>query len=212
MAIQRQTAKKVKVLEITKGQWLKGEGPMDPSFVKTPSGEMVSRARIMASIVGKFVADDGMFASVTLDDSTDTIRAKTFKTVKPLDKVEVGDRVDLIGKVREWNDELYVIPEAVVKVADPNMELLRRAEIVARLGSPKPAGGKEDAKAGEKKDDKEGLRKKVLEFIESGKDGVGFTDVMQNVKAPEEELESVINELLSEGICYEPTPGKIRKI
>lgn len=209
MPVKRQTAIKVRVLEITKGQWLKGEGAMDPSFVKTPTGEMVSRARVMGTIVGKFTADDGMFASATVDDSTDTIRAKTFKTVKPLDKVEVGDMVDLIGKVREWNDELYIIPETVTKVTDPNMELLRRAEILARMKSPKKASGEKKA-AG--KDDKEDLRKKVLEFIESGKEGVAFTDIIQNVKAPEEEMESVINELLSEGICYEPTPGKIKKI
>ena len=165
--------------------------------------------------VGKFVAEDGMFASVTLDDSTDTIRAKTFKTAKPIDQAEVGDRVDLIGKVREWNDELYIIPESIVKITDPNLELLRRAEILARFKSPQPAGGNGEAKAdaaAPAKGEKEELRKKVLEFIESGKDGVAFTDIMQNVKAAEEELEAVINELLSEGICYEPTPGKIRKI
>lgn len=215
MPIQRQTAKKVKILELTRGQWLKGEGPMDPSFVKTPTGEMVSRARVMATIVGRFVAEDGMFASITLDDSTDTIRAKTFKTVKPLDKAAVGDRVDLIGKVREWNDEIYILPETLVKINNPNLELLRRAEILARFKSPGSNGEKKPAAtaaAEAPREEKEDLRKKVLDFISSGKDGVAFTDIMEKIKAPEEELESVINELLSEGICYEPTPGKIRKI
>ncbi len=97
---KRQTAKKVKVASLTRGEWVKKEG-MEPSFVVTPGGEQVSRARVMGTVVAKFVAEDENFASMTLDDFSDTIRAKAFKEVKPLDRAEVGDIVDLIGKVRE---------------------------------------------------------------------------------------------------------------
>ena len=109
MPIKRMTAKKVRIYNIINGQWVKKEG-MEPSYVQTTYGDQLSRVRVMGTIVSKFVAEDGNFASITVDDATDTIRAKTFKTVKPLDNAELGDIVDVIGKVREYNEEIYMIP------------------------------------------------------------------------------------------------------
>lgn len=43
-------------------------------------------------------------------------------------------------------------------------------------------------------------------------DGVTYGSVIENISAPEKDVESIINDLLAEGICYEPTPGKIKKI
>jgi RPA family protein len=213
MVIERMTAKKVRISELTNGKWVKKEG-MEPSFVETSHGDRISRARIMATIVAKFVAEDENFASVTLDDSTDTIRAKTFKTAKPIDSFEVGDMVDLIGKVREYNDEIYIIPEVVTKVTDPNMELLRVLEIKKRLKELEETGAKEPAKNKEDKktEDKEALRKEILNVIEKAKDGTSYKEIFEQIKKPEELVEGVINELLAEGICYEPLPGKVKKI
>lgn len=197
--IERQTAKKVAISSLTRGQWVKNEG-MDPSFVVTASGEKVARARVMGTVVGKFVAEDQTFASLTLDDSTDTIRAKIFKGVKPLDTVAVGELVDVIGKVREYNGEVYLIPEVVCKIENPNLELLRRGELLAKGGEPPLEG------AGDQ------LRKKILSLIEGDKEGVTYDMILKKADVPEEEVEKVINDLLGEGVCYEPSPGKIRKI
>jgi RPA family protein len=195
---------------LTNGRWVKNEG-LEPSFVVTPSGEQVSRARIMGTVVSKFVSEDENFASITIDDTTDTIRAKTFKTVKPLDVVQTGDVVDLIGKVREYNAEIYVMPEIVRKITDPNMELLRRLELAAKakklLQGQGPAPQFVSAK-----EDKSILKKKVLEVIDSEKSGISYSKILEMVQAPETQIESVVNELLDEGVCYEPTPGKIKKI
>ncbi|MEM7815885.1 MAG: OB-fold nucleic acid binding domain-containing protein [Candidatus Aenigmatarchaeota archaeon] len=205
---ERMTARKVRIAEITNGRWVKNEG-LEPSFVVTPSGEQVSRARIMGTVVSKFVSEDENFASITVDDSTDTIRVKTFKTVKPLDVVQTGDIVDVIGKVREYNAEVYIMPEIVRKIEDPNLELLRRLELIAKarklMQSPIP-------QFISAKEDRANLKKKVLEVIESDKSGVSYSKILEMVNAPETQVESVVNELLDEGICYEPTPGKIRKI
>lgn len=204
MPIERQTAHKVRISDIMSGNFVKKEG-MEPSYVETPNGQ-VSRARIMGTVMNVFRSDDGNFGSITVDDSTDTIRAKAFKDLKVLVGVEIGQLVDLIGKVREYNGEIYIIPELVKRINDPNLELLRRAELLKTLGTPNaapaPASHNEQAE----------LRKKVLDAIETKKNGASFADISATVKADEEAIEDVINELLSEGICYEPTPGKIKKI
>jgi len=196
---------------------------MEPSYVVTGYGDQLSRVRVMGTIVSKFVAEDGNFASITVDDATDTIRAKVFKTVKPIDTAEIGDIVDVTGKVREYNDEIYMIPEIVLKITDPNLELLRKLEVKAELkrfgsGESKPeatqaqTSDQEKETEAEKVSDKEDLRKQVLDKIEASTEGIGYSEIMSSMSEPEEQVESVINVLLAEGICYEPTPGKIRKI
>ena len=204
------TAKKVMVCDLMNGQWNRREG-FEPSFVVSPSGERISRARILGTVVAKFLADDGNFASITLDDSTDTIRAKTFKTVKPLDVVEVGDIVDAIGKVKEYNAEIYIVPEVARKVDDPNTELLRRLEIAARLrvrGAEPTAG---DQPEGQKGDVSE-VRKELLKIMDSQREGISYSELVEKSGRPEQIVEAAVNELLAEGVCYEPSPGKIRKI
>ncbi|MFH1445417.1 MAG: hypothetical protein ABIF08_02965 [Nanoarchaeota archaeon] len=210
MPIQRMTALKVNISDIVNGEWVKKEG-FEPSFVTTSSGEEVSRARILGTVVGKFLAEDGNFASLTIDDSSDTIRVKTFKTVKPLDTTEIGEIVDVIGKIREYNTEIYMIPEIVKKITDPNMELLRKLELLKKSKIPNSQKTGQSVIA-EQTSDKNLLRKNVISYISSNDDGVEYGSVVENVSAPEKDIEFIINDLLAEGICYEPTPGKIKKI
>ncbi|MBL7206558.1 MAG: hypothetical protein ISS36_03095 [Candidatus Aenigmarchaeota archaeon] len=233
MPIERMTAMKVNISDIINGRWVQKEG-MEPSFVTTQYGMNVSRTRILGTIVAKFLAEDGNFASMTIDDSSETIRAKTFKTTKPLDSFNVGDLVDLVGKVREYNGEIYVIPEVVRKIT-PNEELLRRLEILSIKKNRKPevipAGEivntneaeeqpkvetnipKTEQKPVEKKGiDKDTLRKEIIKIVEAEKEGIQYTEISKKVNASEEMVESIVNDILSEGICYEPSPGKIRKI
>ncbi len=239
--IERQTAKKVRIWDIMNGEFVRKEG-FEPSFVKTPLGEEVSRARILGTIVSKFTAEDGNYASLTVDDGTDTIRLKVFKTVKPLDSFEIGDVVDVVGKIREYEGEIYIIPEFVRKVQDPNFELLRRLEIVYKVMGMKkvkefveknegrspeelrkelrekgfrtewigPFLGKKEEDERDK--EKKILKNEILKIIGSSPDGIVYSELMKKIDAKETEIESVIDELLNEGICYEPSPGRIKKI
>lgn len=208
MPIERMTAKKVRIADLTGGQWVKKEG-MEPSVVVTPGGEQVSRARILGTVVSVFIAEDEMFASITLDDQTDTIRLKTFKTAEPLSAMRIGDLVDVVGKVREYNGELYLIPEVITKVRDPHWELLRKLEILAQRngGNTKSAVSK-----GGNELEKDAIRKQSLAVLDRHPEGVSFHELVQSTGASPPVAEAVIDELLAEGICYEPTPGKIKKI
>ena len=207
MPIERQTARKVRISDIASGSFVKQEG-MEPNYAETAAGP-VARARILATIMNVFRSEDGNFGSVTLDDGTDTVRAKAFKDLSVLQGVSTGDLVEVIGKVREYNGEIYIMPEIIRKV-DHEMELLRRAELLSASGATR-RGAPVSAASGDLQEQAE-LRKGVLAAIESRKDGATFAEIAGAVKADEEALEDAINELLSEGICYEPTPGRIKKI
>jgi uncharacterized protein len=127
MEIKRITAKKASIGEVTNGNFVKKSG-FESSYVLTNLGRRLSRIRIFGLVVDKFTSPDDRYASVTLDDSTDTVRCKTFVNTKMFDGFGGGDIVDVFGKLREYNGEVYMVPEILKKVP-PNFETLRLLEL-----------------------------------------------------------------------------------
>lgn len=66
----------------------------------------------------------------------------------------------------------------------------------------------------ETQEDIENLEKDVLDAVENLDDGEGadYADIVDELDEPEDKLEDTINGLLSDGTCYEPKPGKIKKL
>ncbi|MBU0953310.1 MAG: hypothetical protein KKA90_02735 [Nanoarchaeota archaeon] len=202
--IDRLPARKVRLADIVSGQWVQRQG-MEPSVVVTPSGMELGRVRVLGTVVETFTKEDQSFGSLTLDDGTETLRAKVFKDLSPISEFAVGDVIDLVARVREFNGELYLNAEVGAKVTDPNIEILRAAELETRPPEvtlqPRP-----------KEQVKDAVREAVLQLLEKNKDGLRFEDVFSSIHEPEAAVEQVVNDLLAEGVCYEPTPGRIRKI
>jgi RPA family protein len=211
MTIERMVAYKVKIADLSGGEWVKKEG-MEPSYVVIKRGDKVGRARLLATVVSKFVSEDRKFASMTLDDGSGTIRVKSFNEIKPVEKSEEGSVVDAIGKVREWNGEIYVVPETVTKVSDPNLETLRMLELekLARRAGAAPKETLLDKLPS--KDKSPDLRTRMINLLKDSRDGLTYAELIEKSGSTENEAEPVINDLLSEGVCYEPTPGRVRKI
>jgi len=126
----RLTAMRVPISDIMSGQFLKQPGEWGSSFVLTGLGLCVSRTSVIARVLQKFEGEAGNYGSLTLDDTTGTLRARFFDDTLVLMKdVSVGDLVDVIGKVREYNSERHIVAESVVVLDDDNWSLLRKAEI-----------------------------------------------------------------------------------
>ncbi len=262
MAVERQTARKVRIRDVVNGRWVKREG-MEPSYAITFYGEKVSRLEVVGTVVSTFVSEDGKFRTITIDDSTETIRLKAFKPPEAdisdesearrvekanrafdiLGGIKVGDIIDVIGMLREYNDEIYIIPEMAkrITVAD---ELLFRLEVLEKVIGVKRTGEiisklrekySDDAnieefirkncekikpywlrlalnKSEEPVDDRAELRKQIMKIIEISDNGIPYKELLEKVKGQDADIEAVINDLLSEGVCYEPMPGVIKKI
>ena len=209
---ERMTAKMVSLSEIASGEWVHQDG-MEPSYVVLKNKEKVSRVRVMATVVSKFSSDDGNFGSLTIDDGTDTLRAKSFKDLSLIEKVEPGALVEVIGKIREYNSEIYIMPEIMKAVNDPNKFILRKLELIKRKQS-LPKENETESRSGPENpmEQKAGFRKNIISIIEAEKDGIEYALLIEKSGKSEEEVEPIVNDILSEGICYEPTPGKIKKI
>ena len=244
MPVQRLTAKKVRISDIVNGKYFPGsKEDMKPSYIITPFGQKVSRVNLIATITDKFLSEDENYSAVTLDDGTDAIRVKVFKEdVDLLKNVEPGELILVIGKIKEYNGEVYINGELVKKVQDANYENLRKAEVLNDLlGSKKMV---DEVKGMIGKMDEEELKKnaknkfgiddetfqaimenlkavkeidykpKMLELIESldEGDGVEIGKILELSDLPENLIEKTIDELLSSGTLFEPSPGFLKKV
>ncbi len=127
MEKKRLTARKAGIAEVVKGRFVKKTG-FESSYVLTSLGRRLSRIRVLGLIVDKFVSQDGNYGSVTLDDGSDTLRCKVFVNIKMLEGFKAGDLVDVTGKVREYNGEVYIAPE-IIRAVPSNFETLRVLEL-----------------------------------------------------------------------------------
>jgi len=243
MEKRRITTAKTHVKAITSGRYVKQEG-FNPNYVLTNIGRRLSRVRVAATVVDKFLSETGKFATITIDDGTDTIRVKVFNAVSMFDSLEVGDIVDLIARVKEYNGEIYLAPEIITK-CDPNFELLRELELrlqdknfrkirelvfqhrnqvadmaeLSRLMKERFGIEQDEVESilqtqEPEKQEAVDVKEKILEFVEKLDSGQGcdYSDLTEASNLPEEVIDSVVNDLLSEGSCYEPRPGKIKKL
>lgn len=124
---KRLTAKKAGLAELATGKYVKKVG-FESSYILTNLGRRLSRVRVMGLVVDKFESEDGKYATLTVDDSTETLRCKAFINIRMFDVAKKGELVDIIGKIREYNGETYVAPETVRKVP-ADWETLRALEI-----------------------------------------------------------------------------------
>lgn len=200
--IKRPTARKVSLREIINGRYIEREG-FESNYIE--SGERkISRARVLATVVARFISEDEKYGFLVLDDSTETIRVKVFKNMKILEKTEVGDLVDVIGKIRKYQDEVYINPEIITKIQNPNFMTLRMLELSQfhekKTQSRAPA------------EEKNKLRAEILKIIEEEDEGSGaeYQQILEKADEDENQVDETINELLSEGLCYEPRPGRIK--
>ncbi|MBY9007171.1 MAG: hypothetical protein KGD63_10475 [Candidatus Lokiarchaeota archaeon] len=128
---------------------LNGKYSNSNKFLYTIFGQ-IKRIRIVVSIIEKKeilnkpnMGDDDIFEEDNssnvriefhLDDGTGLIRA-TLWSVNPDDYKEYnkGDRVEIIGMIKNWNGFISISPEIIKKVEEPNFSLLCDLEIIKRI-------------------------------------------------------------------------------
>jgi RecG-like helicase len=193
------------------------------------------------------MSEAGNYSSITIDDDSDSIRIKAFREqVNIFDNFNVGDLVMVIGKVRNYAEENYIIPEIVKEITDPNLESLHKLEILKQSLLHKKAlkiikkekenfGDAEKLKKyvkkqhgideevvdsiletftmeeGKKEKDYKPLLLETLDRLDKG-EGVEFKRLLEESKLPENTFEEAVNEILSDGICFEPKPGIIKRV
>jgi len=123
----RFTAQKCRIKDIVCGKYVSSVG-VGSGYVLLEDGREVSSVHLLGTVVNSYVSDDGKYGFVVLDDGTGMIRVKVFQDTGAIRKVKKGDIVDVVGRLRQYNDEVHIFPEFVKMVDDPNYETLRKIE------------------------------------------------------------------------------------
>jgi RPA family protein len=225
---KRWTAYKMHVKDVVGGNY-SGEG-----FISF--GQLqINRVRLMGTVVQKFISEDNGYGFFIIDDGTETIRVRSFKdSVDLIKTVEIGDLIDVFGRIRKYEEEIYVIPEILRKVEEPNFYIVRKLELkkqdkkISLSSKESLKGKKEEAKPAEQPDEivEEVIdmsekksedttinpRRKVVDCI-AGFDkgeGVEVDKLMKGCGLSEEIVERVLTDLMNEGEIFEPRAGKVK--
>jgi len=123
-------AYKMRIIDLVNGKLKKDE--MSGVLLSTPFGES-KEARIIGTIIDSYRNNENTYGSFTIDDGTATTRLKAWSDkIELLDKFKRGEIVDIIGRVGEFQNEIYLVPEIII-TATPNYWLYRELELSKRI-------------------------------------------------------------------------------
>jgi len=190
------TAVRSNVADIVNGTFRDENGP----HVVSPHGVELRRVALVGFVIDCYVGQ-GNFASITIDDGTETIRAKAWGAeAGALEKVEPNTLALFIGKVREYEDEVYLVPEIIRTIEDPNymsLHLMERYHALLTKGGETPPLSQDleellevEPTSPKKSQDKPattattGLRKidkQILQYVElhTSPEGVSINDIAE---------------------------------
>lgn len=194
---KRNTAYKMRIGDILKAKPIMVDG----KFLFLELGDkQISRVNILANVVDKYISEgEKKYATITVDDASGQLKLKSFgEDIGILKERLQGDTVQIVGVVREYNNEIYLLPEVVKKV-DPEWLLVRKLEIQK---SRKDLPLKDNAP----------LRDIVLEKIKGSEidDGINVDKLILDIEASPDLINGEVKRLLEDGLIYEPRPGRLR--
>jgi len=210
----RQTAQRVWVADLFRGKFIPSSGEFEPNFIEVKD-ILVSRVNLVGTIVNSFSKIDGGYSMIGVDDGSAAIEVRTWGNENvELEGLQVGDFVTVIGRVKMFNDRLYIIPEVVRKLDDPAWLKLRRMELINLYGEPErvenvveeDVGGEEEVFNEENVVEEDAsLREKVLSFVENHDDGVGvpLKSILNKLSVSEGDVFPILTSMLKDGEIFE---------
>jgi len=202
------------IVDIVEGR-LEKEGDEQFRWVLiTRNKEKVYKIRVNGTIVAKYFSEGDQekksYANLTIDDGSDTMRVKAWEEqAESLKEFGIGDEVEVMGKPRQSEEEIYLLPDEVIKVDDFNQSLYLRAKRIKRYAKKDFELPTEEQLI---KAHDAAQMELVWSIIMENDDGVELEEIIIKSKLDKEIVESVIQELVKKGDIYEPTSLKFKRI
>lgn len=228
---KRQTAYKVQIQDITEGDFVTEEG-WNPNYVIDKYGRKISRINLISAIVDIPDSENTFnYYSIVIDDSTGKISARLFENYEQLKTFNVGDIVSIIGRIREYGTERYIILEIIKKIDNPKWIEVRKKEIellkstLQKVDSnqqpePVPDKIKSDSKETDRAEEIEEVADEGINALNASEsilalirkldkgEGVDTDEVIK--KSGIDSSEEIIKSLLLEGDMFEVRPGRLK--
>ncbi|MBI1972914.1 hypothetical protein HYS50_02830 [Candidatus Woesearchaeota archaeon] len=221
----RQTAYKLWIAEIIDADYTRQEGEWEPNSLDI-KGIKVARVNVLGTITEVFVNPTGDYAAVTIEDGSASVAIRVFKgDVRLVTGLNIGDSILVIGRPKQYQNEIYIVPETVKKLDHPAWMKVRKAELMQARGiiQQKVQPAPQEASVREVREEliannkslvsNEGVRQKMLNLLEKqGELGMDIDMLIQATETEEEEAEKIIEELIKEGEIYMSRPGVLKII
>jgi len=207
----RQTAQKIWINELTSGIY-KASETIEPNYVLTTNNKKISRINIIATVISKYINEDGTYSTLTIDDSSSKTLVKTFKDDAHLiTNIEVGDIILIIGKPKLNNNQLFILPEIIKKVNLSWLKLRKFELSEISKANIKPQQIEEQSIIEEVTNISNTSRQKILNLIDKfeSEEGVDPFQISKELQLNEREVKTVITELIKEGEIFE-VKGKLK--
>ena len=207
----RQVAYKVWIKDLVGKEYVRGLGEFESGHVLVGSLK-VSRVNVVGVVVDRFENEDRSYVNVVVDDSSGNLRLRCWgEDVKVLNNVNVGDCVLIVGKVKDYSGEVYVVAEAV-RIVDKKWLECRKFELVKEYGSGgqlQAEGSIDSSKVRKVEGDPRGIILELIEKYDNG-DGAEYDAVVVKSGISEAEAEDVIKEMIREGEVFENRSGYLK--
>ena len=203
------------IFDIVEGRLAKeGEEQYSRWILTTMNGEKIYKIRINGILVDTYysLADETKkaFATLTLDDGTETIRIKAWEeTADHLNSFKQGEHLEVIGRPRESDGEIYLLPDQVIKIESFDKELYIRMKKVKRYlkkGLMIPT----EAEVAHVHDSKE--KELIWSIISSVEETIHLDEICKKSKLDNQTVQSIINILIDDGIIYQPQKSQFKKV
>lgn len=220
--IKRQTAFKLWISNILVSRYTKGSEQFEAGYIDFDN-KKISRVNLIGSVIDR--SDGNNYVSFILDDSSGSIRLKSWnEEASSFSSVQVGDLVLVIGKIKEYNNQVYVTPEIIKKLDNPLWLRVRKLELINLYGEPsrvdishveEAVSDEEVVGVVEEKVTNEipiNMREKIISLIEGldRGEGVPLSEVVIGSGLAENEVSSVVNDLIKEGEIFEIQRNRLR--
>ena len=222
----------VKVKKRGSGNLIRIEKINHGKFIEAPAGKFFSlndkpvlRVRIFGIVSSVYVNEDRTYGSLTVDDGSDTIRLKLWKgklqdkdgivrnDLDMIENITKGMIIDVLGKVKEWENEIYIIPEGIYKQDDISWEIHRRSKLFEqdfeRIGIMDNSSSEADGDYNVNNDSKLEM---VFNSLVDNQEENTLILISQRTGIDELELKQLIIELQTEGRVLNPRPGYYLKV
>ena len=203
--IKRQTAYLVKIEDLLKAQFVQGTDDV-PGYFFLPERELKV---VRINCTGIVISNEDMngFQELVIDDASGGIPIRNFDASIKI-SVQIGDIVRVIAKVRDYNEQRYLLPEVVKKLDSPKWLTLRNLEILA---TPTPFGIIEKVEEkGEHVLDEHSPKQKVYELVKELDKGEGVNIIKLQEKSNLENFDNVVRMLIEEGEIFKIAADRVK--
>lgn len=196
------------IADIIDGDIDREEGEYGQYFIKTPNNEQIFRVRLTGTIVKKYHSSGGdnkqEYTLLSIDDGTGVIQVKSWGTeALELNEYEMGEEIDLIGKPRKDEVEIYLIIEQITKITDPMRVLYLRTRKALRYNKKKFTVTIHIPHEEENNEFME-AKERIFDLIAQSDNGIHLEELLTKSGLERAVVEQAIRELLDTGDIYEP--------